>query len=230
MPEARIYVFGATAVDGLGTAGGFKLMVEAAGNVDFDALQAQADELAAQGNRQPGLVGLFFSGFHRTPPALRGRGLSYLQKQSSQIEQFGDLQQNPFSAFALGVVLVFFVLAGLYESWSLPLAVILVVPCACSTAGGHRPGGDGREHLRAGRVRGIGGPGRQERHPDRGVRPRPAGGGATRFHAALEAARVRLRPILMTLFAFILGVFPLVIATGPARRCAARWARRFSPA
>ena len=47
--------------------------------------------------------------------------LSYLQKQASKVEQFRDLQQNPFSAFALGVVLVFFVLAGLYESWSLPL-------------------------------------------------------------------------------------------------------------
>src|SRR5205807_3420218 len=43
--------------------------------------------------------------------------LSYLQKQSSKVEQFSDLQQNPFSAFVLGSVLVFFVLAGLYESW-----------------------------------------------------------------------------------------------------------------
>ena len=62
VPEARINVFGAPAVDGLGSAGGFKLMVEAAGDVDYDALQARADELAVQGNRQPGLVGLF-SGF-----------------------------------------------------------------------------------------------------------------------------------------------------------------------
>src|SRR5213076_883471 len=54
--------------------------------------------------------------------------LSFLQKQSSKIEQFRDLRQNPFSAFVLGAVLVFFVLAGLYEGWSLPLAVILVVP------------------------------------------------------------------------------------------------------
>ena len=46
-------------MDGLGTAGGFKLMVEATGDVNFEALQAQADKLAAQGNQQPGLVGLF---------------------------------------------------------------------------------------------------------------------------------------------------------------------------
>src|SRR5205807_6666338 len=63
--------------------------------------------------------------------------LSYLQKQSSKIEQLRDLRQNPFSAFVLGAVLVFFVLAGLYESWSLPLAVILVVPlCLLSALAG----------------------------------------------------------------------------------------------
>ena len=54
-------------MDGLGTAGGFKLMVEATGDVNLDALQAQADELAAQGNRQPGLVGLFNAFRARTP-------------------------------------------------------------------------------------------------------------------------------------------------------------------
>src|SRR5207253_4837517 len=58
--------------------------------------------------------------------------LIYLQKQSTKIESFSDLQQNPFSAFALAVLLVFFVLAGLYESWSLPLAVNLVVPLCLS--------------------------------------------------------------------------------------------------
>ncbi len=61
IPDARINVFGAPAVDGLGSAGGFKLMVQATGDVNLDALQAQADELAARGNRQPGLVGLMNS-------------------------------------------------------------------------------------------------------------------------------------------------------------------------
>ena len=60
--------------------------------------------------------------------------VSYLQKQASKIEQFRDLRQNPFSAFGLGVVLVFFVLAGLYESWPLPWAVILVVPMCLLSA------------------------------------------------------------------------------------------------
>src|SRR5258708_7454639 len=60
--------------------------------------------------------------------------LSFLQKQAGKVEQFRDLRQNPFSAFVLGAVLVFFVLAGLYESWSLPLAVILVVPLCLLSA------------------------------------------------------------------------------------------------
>ena len=52
--------------------------------------------------------------------------------------------------------------------------------------------------------------------------------GRVRCSAPLEACRLRLRPIIMTSFAFILGVLPLVIAEGPGPRCAARWARRSS--
>ncbi len=70
IPEARVNVFGPPAVEGLGNAGGFKLMVEAVGDVDYDALQTQAEKLAARGNRQPGLVGVF-NGFRaRTPSCM----------------------------------------------------------------------------------------------------------------------------------------------------------------
>ncbi len=101
--------------------------------------------------------------------------LSYLQKQASKIEQFSDLRQNPSSAFVLGAVLVFFVLAGLYESWSTPLAVILVVPmCLLSRTGGNRISWHGRQHFRPGRLRGPGRPRLQERHSDRRVRQAPA--------------------------------------------------------
>jgi multidrug efflux pump len=69
VPEARVLAFGAPAVRGLGNAGGFKLMVEATGDVDFNALQARADNLARLGNQQPGLVGLF-NGFRAGTPQL----------------------------------------------------------------------------------------------------------------------------------------------------------------
>ena len=69
IPDARINVFGVPAVDGLGTAGGFKIMVEATGDVNFSALQAQANNLAEKGNQKPGLVGLF-CGFRANTPQL----------------------------------------------------------------------------------------------------------------------------------------------------------------
>jgi multidrug efflux pump len=69
VPDGRVLVFGAPAVRGLGNAGGFKLMVEATGDIDFDELQARADNLARQGNQQPGLVGLF-NGFRAGTPQL----------------------------------------------------------------------------------------------------------------------------------------------------------------
>jgi multidrug efflux pump subunit AcrB len=69
VPEARVLVFGAPAVRGLGNAGGFKLMVKTTGDVDYGALQKAADNLAAKGNQQPGLVGLF-DGFRAKTPQL----------------------------------------------------------------------------------------------------------------------------------------------------------------
>ncbi len=57
--EASVAVFGDPAVDGLGNAGGFKVMVRDVGDLGLDALQESADDLAATGNQQPGLVGLY---------------------------------------------------------------------------------------------------------------------------------------------------------------------------
>jgi multidrug efflux pump len=141
--------------------------------------------------------------------------LSYLQKQSSKIEEFRDLQQNPFSAFVLGVVLVFFVLAGLYESWSLPLAVILVVPMCLSSAlaGIFLASMDVNIFVQVGFVVLVGLASKNAILIVEFARDRQLEG-VPLFQAAVEAAQVRLRPIIMTSFAFILGVFPLVIASG----------------
>src|SRR5206468_2006426 len=141
--------------------------------------------------------------------------LSYLQKQAGKIEQFRDLRQNPTSAFVLGAVLVFFVLSGLYESWSLPLAVILVVPmCVLSAlAGVALAGMDVNIFVQVGFVVLVGLACKNAILIVEFARDRQHEG-ASRFDAAVEAAKVRLRPIVMTSFAFILGVLPLVIAHG----------------
>jgi multidrug efflux pump len=141
--------------------------------------------------------------------------LGYFQKQSSKIDSFRDLQQNPFSAFVLGVVLVFFVLAGLYESWSLPLAVILVVPmCLSSALAGVALGKmDVNIFVQVAFVVLVGLAAKNAILIVEFARDRQQGG-ASVYEAAVEGARVRLRPILMTSFAFILGVLPLVIAHG----------------
>src|SRR5207244_11051418 len=119
----------------------------------------------------------------------------------------------PFSAFVLGAVLVFFVRAGRYENWSLPLAVVLVVPmCLLSAlAGVALAGMDVNIFVQVGFVVLVGLACKNAILIVEFARDRQQEG-ASRFDAAVEAAKVRLRPILMTWFAFILGVFPLVIA------------------
>ncbi|MFN0196008.1 MAG: efflux RND transporter permease subunit [Planctomycetaceae bacterium] len=65
--EASVAVFGAPAVDGLGNAGGFKVMVRDVGNLGLDALQEATDGLSVSGNQQPGLLGMFSAFSARTP-------------------------------------------------------------------------------------------------------------------------------------------------------------------
>src|SRR5258708_23552441 len=130
--------------------------------------------------------------------------LSYLQKQASQVEEFRDLRQNPISAFVLGAVLVFFVLAGLYEAWSLPLAVILVVPMCvlCALAGVFVRGLDHNLFTQLGFVVLIGLACKNAILIVEFARDRQLEG-AWVFDAAVEAARERLRPIVMTSLCFI---------------------------
>ena len=117
--------------------------------------------------------------------------------------------------FILAVVLVFLVLAAQYESWSLPLAVILVVPMCllCSVVGVILARMDINIFTQVGFVVLVGLAcknailivefAKAEREA-----------GIPRYQATLEACQLRLRPIMMTSFAFILGVVPLVLSEG----------------
>jgi hydrophobe/amphiphile efflux-1 (HAE1) family protein len=118
-------------------------------------------------------------------------------------------------AFGLAVVFVFLLLAALYESWLLPLAVILIVPMCIFAAmiGVNLKGLDRNILVEIGLVVLVGLAAKNailivefaKQAEEEGM---------TRFEAAVSAARTRLRPILMTSLAFILGVVPLVLATG----------------
>jgi HAE1 family hydrophobic/amphiphilic exporter-1 len=117
--------------------------------------------------------------------------------------------------FAAAVVFVFLVLAAQYESWGLPLAVILIVPmCLLAAVSGLRLRGmDVNILAQVGFVVLVGLAAKNAILIVEFARQGEAEG-SSRFAAAIEAARTRLRPILMTSFAFIFGVVPLAIATG----------------
>lgn len=117
--------------------------------------------------------------------------------------------------FPLGVVFVFLALAAQYESWSLPAAILLIVPmCLLSALGGVLAWGlDNNLFVQIGLVVLV------------GLAAKNAilivefakqleGEGKSAAEAVIEAARLRLRPILMTSAAFILGVVPLVLSVG----------------
>jgi multidrug efflux pump len=117
--------------------------------------------------------------------------------------------------FLLAVVLVFLVLAAQYESWSLPMAVILVVPMCllCSIAGVALARMDINIFTEIGFVVLVGLASKNAILIVEFAKQRREAGVAGR-EATLEACRLRLRPIMMTSFAFILGVVPLVLAEG----------------
>jgi HAE1 family hydrophobic/amphiphilic exporter-1 len=117
--------------------------------------------------------------------------------------------------FAASVVFVFLLLAAQYESWALPLSVILIVPmCLLAGVSGLLLRGlDVNILAQIGFVVLIGLAAKNAILIVEFARQAEEKG-ADRFDAAVQAARTRLRPILMTSFAFILGVVPLAIATG----------------
>ena len=342
VPDAKVEVFGAPPVDGLGTVAGFKLIVEDRGDYGSRSLQSATDLLAKQATDDPQFRGIFtnyradtpwiwldidrdkalslgvsiqdlfqtlqvnlgsyyvnqFNRFGRswqvniqadgknrteiheilnqlkvkndqgdiiplatlirpqssTGPSLIMRynlypaaaifgepapgissttALDGLQKKFHSLRDNSDIPNLMFAdwtemaymqirsgntamlLFGLGVVLVFLVLAALYESWALPLAVIMVVPMCLLSAifGLLQAGMDVNIFSQIGFVVLVGLAcknailfvefAKQLREEGKPLR-----------ESALVACKMRLRPILMTSFAFILGVLPLVIAEG----------------
>jgi multidrug efflux pump len=117
--------------------------------------------------------------------------------------------------FPLCVLFVFLTLAALYESWSLPLAIILIVPMCLlfAIAGVWVRGMDNNIFTQIGFVVLVGLACKNAILIVEFAKQRQDAG-LSRFDAAVEASRLRLRPILMTSFAFIFGVVPLLLAAG----------------
>jgi multidrug efflux pump len=334
--QAIVSVFGAPPVEGLGNAGGFKLMVEDRGNRGLGQLQGQTDNLVEKGNQEPGLVGLFsmfradtpqlyididrsrcktmgvamgdvfntlqhnlsnyyvndFNQFDRTwqvtlqaekqfrmlppdvgrlkvrndkggmvplnavavvkniggpvminryqmypatsvsgswePDISSGQAIEKMNNLTAQNLPSGfkpewtelTLLQNlagntAILIFPLCVLLVFLTHAAEYESFSLPLAIVLIVPMSllCALVGVWLCGMDNNLFTQIGFVVLAGLAcknavlivefAKQQREH-----------GLSIHDAVVEASRLRLRPIIMTSFAFILGVVPLVMASG----------------
>jgi hydrophobe/amphiphile efflux-1 (HAE1) family protein len=333
---AVVRVFGAAPIEGLGTTGGFKVVIEDRGNLGLGELQRASDQVVIDGNKAPGLVGLFNTARFDTPwvyldidrtkclalgisvddvfnalqynvgsyyvnnfnefgrnwqvnvqadPLFRDRvrdvGRLQVRSGSGQMIPLSTVlrvrdtsgpvlvqRYNMYSAavitgdvapgtstgeavpwmeevvnnslpramafewteltylqnqagstalyaFALAVVFVFLVLAAQYESWKLPLAVILVVPMCLLFAvlGVNIAGQDITVFTQIGLIVLVGLACKNAILIVEFAKQRHEAGDSP-ARAAVEASRLRLRPILMTSFAFIFGVIPLVIAEG----------------
>ncbi|KQU53135.1 multidrug transporter [Sphingomonas sp. Leaf339] len=144
----------------------------------------------------------------KVPPgtALEWTGLSYEERLSGG--------QAP-ALYGLSLLIVFLCLAALYESWSVPISVLLVVPLGVVGAllAAWLTGLNNDIYLQVGLITTIGVSAKNailivefaEERIQTGMHP---------FEAAVEAARLRLRPILMTSLAFVFGVLPLAVSTG----------------
>jgi len=142
------------------------------------------------------------------PQAMRSdwTELALLQLQTGNTAMF---------AFGLAVVLVFLVLAAQFESWSLPMAVILVVPMCllCSTVGVNIAKMDVNIFTQVGFIVLVGLACKNAILIVEFAKSRREYG-ATSYEATIDACELRLRPIVMTSLAFILGVVPLILSSG----------------
>ncbi|MFJ2684347.1 efflux RND transporter permease subunit [Pseudomonas sp. NPDC087342] len=141
----------------------------------------------------------------------RGIELEWTDLSYQQVSQ----SNAALIVFPLAVMLVFLVLASLYESWTLPLAVILIVPvCMCSAlVGVWLTGGDNNVFVQVGLVVLMGLACKNAILIVEFARELEMQGKSI-VEAALEACHLRLRPIIMTSVAFIAGSVPLLIGHG----------------
>ncbi|WP_137130492.1 efflux RND transporter permease subunit [Rhizobium sp. FY34] len=134
------------------------------------------------------------------------QGISYQERLSGS--------QAPL-LYALSVLIVFLCLAALYESWSIPFSVIMAVPIGVlgAVAAATLFGQSNDVYFKVGLLTTIGLAAKNAILIVEFAKDRQAAGVGL-IEATLEAAKLRLRPIIMTSLAFILGVVPLAIATG----------------
>src|SRR5947209_3965237 len=161
------------------------------------------------------------------PGKSSGQAMAEIERLATQIPGVSvawsgsSYQERPATGqapllYTVSLIVIFLCLAALYESWSIPLAVLLVVPLGLVGAilFVTLRGLENDVFLQIGLLTTMGLTSKNailmnefaERAEKEGKRV---------IDAAIEAARIRLRPILMTSFAFIFGVFPLAVATGP---------------
>lgn len=153
----------------------------------------------------------------RTLP--RGITLEWTDLSYQQVTQ----SNAALIVFPLAVLLAFLVLVALYESWTLPLAVVLIVPvCLCAALlGVWLSGGDNNVFVQVGLVVLMGLACKNAILIVEFAREREIEGMGT-VAAALDACRLRLRPIIMTSVAFIAGAVPLLLGSGAGSEV--RWA------
>jgi hydrophobe/amphiphile efflux-1 (HAE1) family protein len=185
------WIFGPTKLERYNGVSSLEIMgMPAPGHSTGEAMQAM-EELAA---KMPQGIGYEWT------------GLSYEQQKSAG--QSGLL-------YALSLLIVFLCLAALYESWSVPLAVLLVVPLGVFGAvlASWLTGQANDIYLQVGLITTVGVSAKNAiliiEFAEEKMR-----GGMGAAAAAVEAAKLRLRPILMTSFAFTLGVLPLALSHG----------------
>lgn len=136
----------------------------------------------------------------------------------TSLQERASASQMPV-LMVLSVLVVFMVLAALYESWAIPLSVMLVVPLGLAGAviAVYVAGMPNDIFFRVGMITLIGLSTKNAILIVEFARQLSAGG-MDIFDATLQAARLRLRPIIMTSLAFTLGVVPLMVASGASAR------------